>query len=288
MPMAPVRDGQLYYEETGAGELIVLMPGLGHDHTYFSKVVPGLSSLGRVIVFDPRGLGSSTESASGYSVEGWAEDVVQLIDHLGATRAHLVGSSLGVCVALQMALDYPEHVASLISVAGFAELDRSLELNLRMRVKIIERLGLGDVLADHIAMWTLGRSFIETEEGRAAVERLFTSVQRNSPEKYLAFIKAILRFGRTEPDQAGQARITQRLGEIRAPTRVIVGADDILTPVSISEPMARRILGAELCVIPNCGHITFTERPAETVALIEGFLRKVIGSSSTNAEIERN
>jgi pimeloyl-ACP methyl ester carboxylesterase len=67
-----------------------------------------------------------------------------------------------------------------------------------------------------------------------------------------------------------------QLGEIHVPTRIIVGGHDILTPVSVSEKMAARIPGAELCVIPECGHITFTERPAETVALIEEFLRKVM------------
>ncbi len=277
--MAPVRDGSIYFEENGAGELIVLLPGLGHDHAYFSKVVPGLAKIGRVIALDPRGLGQSTESPGGYSVEQWAGDVVSLLDHLNAAQAHLVGSSLGACVALQAALDYPARVSSLISVAGFSELDRSLEINMRMRIKIIERLGMGDVLADHIAMWTLGRGFLETADGRAAVERMFNSVRSNSPEKYLAFIRAILRFGKLEPDQRGEPRLTERLGEIRVPTRIIVGEHDILTPLSVSEPMARRIPGAELCVIPNCGHITFTERPAETVELIESFLRKVVASS---------
>lgn len=279
MPMAPVRDGSIYFEASGAGELIVLLPGLGHDHAYFSKVVPGLSKIGRVIALDPRGLGQSTESPGGYSVEQWAGDVVSLMDHLNAAKAHLVGSSLGACVALQAALDFPARVSSLISVAGFSELDRSLEINMRMRIKIIERLGMGDVLADHIAMWTLGRGFLETDDGRAAVERMFNSVRSNSPAKYLAFIRAILRFGKLEPDQQGEPKLTSRLGEIRVPTRIIVGEHDILTPLSVSEPMARRIPGAELCIIPKCGHITFTERPTETVELIESFLRKVVASS---------
>lgn len=101
-------------------------------------------------------------------------------------------------------------------------------------------------------------------------------MSRNSPEKYRAFIEAILRFGRLEPDQTGQPRLTARLAELRVPTRVIVGEQDILTPVSVSERMAARIPGAELRIIPKCGHITFTERPQETGELIAEFLRKVI------------
>jgi pimeloyl-ACP methyl ester carboxylesterase len=276
MPTAPARDGEIYFEESGSGEPIILLPGLGHDHTYYARTVTPLSRLGRVVAVDPRGLGRSSESAAGYSVEQWAEDVARLIEHLGAPRAHLVGSSLGACVALQAALDHPAQVASLVLVAGFSELDRSLEINFRMRMKILERIGLGDVMADHIALWTLGRGFIETDDGRAAMERLFGSVSRNSPRKYRAFIQAILRFGRLEPGQEEEPRLTARLGEIGVPTRVIVGGHDILTPVAVAEKMAARIPGAELRVIPECGHITFTERPAETAALIEEFLRKVI------------
>ena len=275
MATATLRGCDLYYEAQGEGEVIILLPGLGHDHTYYAKTAPLLATVGKTVAPDPRGLGLSKSAATRYSVEEWAQDVAGLIEHLGAERAHLVGSSLGACVALQVALDFPARVASLCLVAGFAELDRSLELNFRMRIEVIEQLGLGDVLASHIAMWTLGRTFINTDEGKAAVDRLFASVRRNSPGRYIAFIRSILDFGRLEPHQAGQPKITARLGEVRVPTCVIVGGEDILTPVSHAKLMADAIEGAELHVIPGCGHITFTERPEETAALIHAFLRKV-------------
>jgi pimeloyl-ACP methyl ester carboxylesterase len=277
MPTAKVRNGEIYYEESGSGELIVLMPGLGHGAAYYEKTVPLLAGLGRIVAVDPRGVGRSTSKAESYSVEGWAADVAELVERLGAGRAHLVGSSLGACVALQAALDFPDRVASLAVVAGFSELDRSLELNFRMRIGIIEKLGLGDVLAAHIAMWTLGRDFINTDAGRAAVERLFAAVRRNSPERYLAFIRAILQFGRLGPGQEGQPKLTRRLGEIRVPTCVIVGEQDILTPVSQSRRIAERVAGAELHVVPGCGHITFTERPNETAAILRNFLVGLTG-----------
>jgi len=87
MPMAPVRDGQIYYEEVGAGEAIILLSGLGHDHTYYAKTVPLLAAHGRVVTVDPRGLGHSSESTSGYSVEGWADDVTRLIGWAGMLAA---------------------------------------------------------------------------------------------------------------------------------------------------------------------------------------------------------
>ncbi len=98
MPMAPVSNGQLYYEEQGTGEVVIMLPGLGHDHTYFAKTLPLIARAGRVVTPDPRGLGQSSPADS-YSVEQWAADVLELITHLGAPRAHLVGSSLGACGA---------------------------------------------------------------------------------------------------------------------------------------------------------------------------------------------
>lgn len=275
MPVCKVASGDIYYEERGSGELIVLMAGLGHGAAYYEKTLPAFGALGRAVAIDPRGVGRSTSLREEYSVEGWARDVAELIEGLGAQRAHLVGSSLGACVALQAAVDFPDRVASLVCVAGFSELDRSLELNFRLRIGIIEKLGLGDELAAHIAMWTLGRDFINTPAGQEAVERLFASVRRNSPERYLAFIRAILAFGRLEPGQEGQPKLTARLGEVRAPTCVIVGGQDILTPVSQSRQIAGHIPGAEVYVIPGCGHITFSEKPDETVKLIGDFLRRV-------------
>ena len=276
MATARLTNGGIYFEESSSGELIVLMPGLGHGAAYYEKTVPLLAPLGRVIALEPRGVGRSISKTDRYSVEAWASDVIELLDHCSAARAHLVGSSLGACVALQAAVDFPQRVSSIVCVAGFSELDRSLELNFRMRIGIIEKLGLGEVLAAHIAMWTLGRRFINTPEGEAAVERLFDSVRRNSPERYLAFIRAILEFGRVEPWQKGEPKLSARLPQIRVPACVIVGGQDILTPISVSKQIADAIPGAELHVIPECGHITFTEKPVETAAVIRRFLEKVV------------
>lgn len=275
MPNAMLSNGSLYYEEQGAGELIILLPGLGHDHTYFAKTLPMIAAAGRVITPDPRGLGQSSP-ASRYSVEQWAADVIDLIEFFKAPRAHLVGSSLGACVCMKAALEQPAKIASLTLVAGFSEVDPLLEMNFRMRLKILDTVGLGDVMASHVSMWTLGRTFLGTAEGRAQMDKLFASVRKNTPERYRAFIETLLRFGRCEPDQAGLPKLTARLGEITCPTRVICGDEDIMTPPAVSEQMARRIPGADMRVIPRCGHITFTEQPVETSRLVVEFLQRVI------------
>ena len=65
--------------------------------------------------------------------------------------------------------------ASLVLVAGFSELDRSLEMNFRMRLKMLDETGLSDALAMHISMWTLGRSFLDTDDGKGLAQKLLSN-----------------------------------------------------------------------------------------------------------------
>ena len=75
MPTVKVRNGEIYFEESGSGEPIVLMAGLGHGTAYFEKILPLLAGAGRAVAIDPRGVGRSTSNRDDYSVEGWAQDV---------------------------------------------------------------------------------------------------------------------------------------------------------------------------------------------------------------------
>ena len=275
MPVAAVNGTELHYEVSGQGEPVVLIPGLGLDRSYFAAAIPQLERFAKVISLDLRGVGQSAKPPGPYSMRLWAEDVSALLDHLGERRAHVVGSSLGGCVALELVDQRPDQVASLVLVAAFSELDRSLELNFRLRIAIVEQLGMTDVLADHMLLWTLSRRFIETERGKQAAAAIQQAVRRNSPALYASFLRAILEFGRVLPEQAGQPKVTERLSQIAVPTLLVVGADDILTPVSFSRKIQERIPGAELAVIPDCGHITFVEQPDENARLVVDFIHRV-------------
>src|SRR5581483_10254505 len=231
---------ELYYEVSGQGEPVVLIPGLGLDRSYFAAAIPDLERFTRVISLDLRGIGQSAKPDGSYSMRQWADDVSALLEHLGERRAHIVGSSLGGCVALELVDQRPDQVASLVLVAAFSELDRALELNFRLRLAIIEQLGMGDVLADHMLLWTLSRSFIETERGRQAAAALQQSVRRNPPALYASFLRAILEFGRALPEQAGLPKVTERLSRIAVPTLLIVGENDILTPLPFSQKIQER------------------------------------------------
>lgn len=274
MAFATVNGVRLYYEVSGQGEPIVLIPGLGLDHTYFRYAIPEMEKHFRVVAYDPRGMGQSDRPACEYTMELWAEDVQQLLAHLEISSAHIVGSSLGGCVALALLRKTPAVARSLILLAAFSELDRALETNFRMRINLIEQNGMTGPIRDHVLLWTLSREFIETERGKKAADGLLAGLSRNDPALYAEFLRSILRFGRVMPGQETEPKFTEYLSQITTPTLVVVGDRDILTPVAFSEKIRARMPNAELAVIKECGHITFIEKPEENTRLIVDFLRR--------------
>ena len=147
VPEVEIAGATLYYETSGAGEPILLIPGLGLDHAYYRLGAPLLAQRMQVLAADPRGIGRSTKSPP-YSVEGWADDFAAMIDRLPFGPIHVLGSSLGGAMALALAQRHPGKLKSLIVVGGFSELDRAAELNFRLRLRLIEKLGMSGEVAD--------------------------------------------------------------------------------------------------------------------------------------------
>ena len=130
-----VNKTELYYERHGNGEPLLLIPGLGLDHTYYKLGEPIIREKCETILVDPRWIGRSRKDDVDYSAELWADDFAALVQALGIGSAHVLGSSLGGTSALAMAVRHPAQVRSLIVVGGFSELTRSVELNYALRKK---------------------------------------------------------------------------------------------------------------------------------------------------------
>jgi pimeloyl-ACP methyl ester carboxylesterase len=148
MPEIEITGARLYYEVSGTGEPILLIPGLGMDHTYYRLGVPLLARSLQVFAVDPRGIGQSTKSPPPYTVEAWADDFAAMIDKLGFGPIHVLGSSLGGAMALALAQRHSDKLKSLMVVGGFSEIDRATELNFRLRLRLIQKLGMSDEVAD--------------------------------------------------------------------------------------------------------------------------------------------
>ena len=117
MPKATIGDLELYYEEHGSGEPLIMVLGLGQDVATWGLQIEALSKHLRLIVFDNRDAGRSSRCPDNYTTQSMARDILYLMDHLGIERTHLLGTSMGGMIAQNVALMAPERLKSLILVS---------------------------------------------------------------------------------------------------------------------------------------------------------------------------
>jgi pimeloyl-ACP methyl ester carboxylesterase len=278
MAFADVNGTRLWYEIQGEGHPIILLPGLGLDHRYYRFGEPLIRPSAKTILIDPRGIGQSQKdspSAITYSAELWADDVAALLQHLGIARCDILGSSLGGAMAQAVALRHPELVRSLIAIGSFSEVDRAMEINFNLRKRIIAKLGMGEEIADFMGLSTMTREFMATDEGLKIMQANQASVKANSPEHYVAFINSVLLWGKRMPGQEGEALNTQAIKALRCPTLCIAGDNDYFIPASFTQLIAQSIPGARYAEVKSGGHIPFIEKPQETAAIVNAFLKSL-------------
>ena len=183
-----------------------------------------------MLAADPRGIGRSTKSPPPYTVEAWADDFAVMIDKLGFGPIHVLGSSLGGSMALALAQRHPGKLKSLILVGGFSELDRATELNFRLRLRLIEKLGMSDEVADYMGLWTLTRKFINSDAGFATMRANQANIRANSAQSYNASRRRCSNKGRCQPGQEREPKFTALLDSIKTPTLVVTSDNDHLIP----------------------------------------------------------
>jgi len=120
MATVSIGDAELYYEDTGRGEPLLLVPGLSGRGSFWTNQVADFSRDFRVVVHDHRGTARSTHSRIRYSVEQMADDVLRLMDALGIEAAHLVGHSTGGAIGQVLAIEHPRRLRSLVLSATWA------------------------------------------------------------------------------------------------------------------------------------------------------------------------
>jgi pimeloyl-ACP methyl ester carboxylesterase len=281
MATAAVYGIELYYVESGAGEPVLLIPGLGATAESFGGIVPRIAERYRSICVDLRGVGRSTASRSDYTMELWANDLVTLLDHLEIPQALVIGSSLGGCVAQVLAAGHPDRVSSLVLAASFSEVDRALELNYRVRIGLVEALGLdSDVFGDYVRAALFGRSFLDTEAGDADSTMAVAMLRENDPDQYVEHLRALLRFGDCDTPMTERIRVTTRLGEIRCPTLVMCGDEDVLTVPALSARIVEHLPNATLVMQQGCGHANLVEQPGVAAEHIVAFLDGVAAAAN--------
>ncbi len=261
MPKISIGDAELYYEETGKGDPLLLVPGLGGVGAFWAPQVADFSRYFRVITHDHRGCGQSTHSKIRYSVEQMAEDVIRLMDKLGLESAHYVGHSTGGAIGQVLAIEHPARLRSLVLSATWAGPDPFFRRLFEARRETLITSGVEAYLRASILMlappaWVSANDALLAQQHKVAAEA-------SAPVEVVASrIDAIVRHDRRA-----------QLAQIRVPTLIIVAVDDMVTPQFYSDELAHHIPGAKFVVLEGGGHFVPTVTPAPYNAAVGGFLR---------------
>jgi 3-oxoadipate enol-lactonase len=254
----PVQD--LYVEEHGTGETLLLHQGLGQGSWTWRYQVPVFAQRFRTIAFDTRGTGRSRVPTQPYGIDDLADDAAQILD---GRAAHVVGFSMGGYVALTLALAHPELVRSLILAGTGAGGPGRVPRPEHVREAFEAALGLPAEEQRRTTLpYTFSRGWTDANPERFE-EILAATLEHPTPiETIQAHMAACYRFY----DQALEVEL------IEAPALVVHGDDDLIVPVDNGRALARRLPNARYVELAGRGHNVMLEDPDAFNAVVLAFL----------------
>ncbi|HEY0701793.1 MAG TPA: alpha/beta fold hydrolase [Candidatus Acidoferrales bacterium] len=258
MPYAENDGVKLFWEETGVGEPVLLIMGLGWASYLWNRTRKVLAEKYRVITFDNRGVGRSDVPEGPYPIPTMASDAAAVLDAAGVKSAHIFGISMGGMIAQEFAINYPDRVKSLIlgctAAGGPAALQPAPEV-----LQVLMRRGMTPQEAaeaiDPFIYHPDASPELKDEELKLRMEWYPT------PEGYLSQLQGIMMW-----------EAYSRIGQIKAPTLVLHGDVDQLIPAGNGKLIAERIPNAKLVTIAKASHIFPTDQPEITREALLTFL----------------
>lgn len=236
----------------GAGPLVLFLHGIGSWRHHWDRQLEALSPHFTAAAWDARGYGDSDDYEGPLQFDAFTGDVLRVLDHFRAEKAHLVGLSMGGRIARNFALAHPERLKSLVlanTTPGFDALTPD-----EVREFVEKRKNRTPDSA---------KNLVGSRADPAAIPALQAAFAAQRKESFLKTLEASVAQDRAAP-----------IERIRVPTLVITGDEDKVYAPQIARDMARRIPGAELAVLEGAGHLTNLEQPARFNALVLEFVLK--------------
>jgi len=251
------------YREAGTGPAVVFLHGIGSSSEGWEAQLAHFGKTHRAIAWDAPGYGGSGDLAPlAPAAADYADALAELLDALGIERAALVGNSLGALMSAAFAKRHPARVSALVlsdAASGHARLDEE-----ERNEKLMQRL-------DDVA--ELGAAGMAEKRAGKLIGPAAAPGTRNKVVRVMSKIR---------PKGYGQAARMLSLADIfaelqgcRAPTLVVCGAEDTVTPPETNRRMAAAVPGARFELIEGAGHLPYVEMPERFNALVGAFLATV-------------
>jgi 3-oxoadipate enol-lactonase len=247
-------DASLFVETAGEGPAMLMVGGLGDDHTVYGPLVEQVQDRFTCITYDHRGSGASSALPDDAEIATLAEDGHRMLTELGLSQVVGLGCSMGGAVVQEWALRYPDDFSKLILMSTFARPRRYLQARMN-HWKALYEAGETKALCESIVLLCFSPGFWDAAP---AVTDEVLAIDELAPGFYTQLLAC------------GAHDTVARAGAIQQPTLVIGGSDDLLIPVAHSEELAELLPDATLQVVPT-GHVPFWEMPEETAAEVATF-----------------
>lgn len=276
MATVEVNDVEIYYEINGEGSWVLQVPGAVSGHAGYASVTPAMAEHFKVLDYDPRGYGASDRPDQRYTFRVWADDMVGLLDALEIETAHVHGGSMGSTLALYFAARHPERVRGLVLSGCTARSDFMARAQYEVWKALARAYGTDSrELAYELASKATNRAFLDGPDGGEALVDAIAE---------LAGTFVSTRVFCDACDALIEVDVTGDLADVRAPTLVIVGEADMLTPAEQGPSGAGgnliydglvNVPSKQYVSIPGSGHANLMDSPEECLAAIVPFLQHV-------------
>ncbi|MFW9973366.1 MAG: alpha/beta hydrolase, partial [Candidatus Odinarchaeota archaeon] len=268
LPSVKVNDINIYYEVHGEGYPLVLIRGLSSSlKSWPPYSINQFSKSFKTILFDNRGAGRTDIPDGDYSAKIMADDTIGLMNALDINKAHILGFSMGGCIAQEIILNYPKRVAKLILTSSWCGPSHGImpnpEENPFPKMTPLLQEGNYEQMAK-ILTDSLFPEYYKKNNPRI-IEKIVENYINNAPS---------LKGFQGQSAYVDTFDTFDRLSEIKSSTLILHGTEDKILPVENAKILARKILTAELVLFENTGHgMNIQENRLWTQKVID-FLKK--------------
>lgn len=243
MPIAKYDHGNIFYQEEGKGEPVVLIHGVGLDHTMWHKQINELSKCLRVIAYDMLGHGKSEKLRGPYTLSQFVDQLSGLLHYLNVKTCHVVGFSMGGMVAQAFALKNRSKMKTLTLMSAVANRTAEQRSAILKRVNEVKIKGPDSTIEPAIQRW-FNKEFLQANE--ETVNQIRATLRKNNPASYLS---AYALFATADQE------LWPQLEQINVPTLIVTGENDAGSTPYMSRQMHERIKASELQIVPNIKHM---------------------------------
>jgi 3-oxoadipate enol-lactonase len=238
--------------------VVTLSHALAASLEMWEPQLPALTERYRVLRYDTRGHGGSEVPPGAYTLDTLADDVLGLLDALGIARTHFVGLSMGGMIGQTLALKRPEVLGGLVLADTSSHVPPESGPMWDERVATAGQRGMAALAEGTLERWFTAPFIARSPE---VVDGIRGLIRTTAPLGFIGCSRAIQRLNTTD-----------RLGEIRLPSLIIVGEQDMGTPVAAAEVIHQGIAGSKLVVLDPAAHLSNIEQAAKFNQALTAFL----------------